>query len=229
MIKLIKQTLNKTEKTFGDDLKEEKPKFAQFKLTNELFWANINYVLSNLIDMIFDKVKSSIDAINYIVQSIINLFENLYFSLVQEVYEIISHTAFLPPLSNMKKFYNEYFNYARPSLINGYLYFLKNLHYKTFPLTSDIIDFFTKLHLRPKYDNTYIPRIFINNVDLFERFQYDDRYSLDYIFSEETWYTKCIPQIIEDYVNDITFRKGKKCTELHIGLTMNDYESGAIP
>jgi hypothetical protein len=229
IIKLIKQTMNKIEKIHGDDLTEEKAKFAQFKLTIELLWNNLNYLLSNLINTIFDKVKSSIDAINYIVQSLINLFENLYFSLVQEIYEIISHFAFLPPLSNIKKFYNEYFTYVRPSLINGYLYFLRNLHYKNLPSITDIIGFFTKLHLRPKYDNTYIPRIFINDIDLFEMFQYDDRYPLDYIFSEDTWYSKCVPQIINDYINVITFRQGKKCTELHIGLTMKDYEFAAIP
>jgi len=128
----------------------------------------------------------------------------------------------LPPLSNIKKFYNGYFNYVRPSLVNGYLYFLKNLHYKTFPISTDIISFFTKLHLRPRYDNTYVPRIFINDTDLFEKFHYDDKYPLDYIFSEKNWYTKCVPQIIKDYVNDITFMKGIKCTKLNIGFNMNE-------
>jgi hypothetical protein len=229
IIELIEQTLNKTKKRFGDDLREETAKFEQFKLTIELFWANINYIISNLINAIFDKIESSIDAIKYIVESISNLFENIYYSIIEEVYKIISHEVFLPPLSNIKKFYNEYLTYVRPSLINGYLYFLKNLHYKSFPLTTNIVGFFTKLRLIPKYDNIYTPRIFINDIDLFERFQYYDRYQLDLIFSEKTWYIKCIPQIIEDYINDITFREGKKCTKLGIGLTMNDYKYAVIP
>jgi hypothetical protein len=110
-----------------------------------------------------------------------------------------------------------------------YLYFMKDLYYKTSPISGNIHSFFTKLRLIPKQENTFIPTIYLNGIDLFEKFEYYEQYPLEYILTEDTWYTKCIPYIIKDYMKDQTFRNREKCTLLNIELNTKGYEYACAP
>jgi hypothetical protein len=110
IMNLIETTLKDQKNEFEDDLTNELRQFEQFQLTIELFWANLNYLISKLINSIFNTVRESLYAINYSILSIINVLEYMYFLLVDEVYNIIRHDIFIPPLSQVKNFYNEYFS-----------------------------------------------------------------------------------------------------------------------
>jgi len=168
-----------------------------------------------------EKIGDGSFTIQFISTAVRNIIINIHFFIVLQITDIISTDSAPRGNSPIINYFNEYIKYQ--TYHERHLAFINKLYYSDqFVKKADFhrIGFVTKPGI---YHRVVID---FASFDFMEKIEVQQRYNLDSVLRDRIWYTKCVPQIISSFLDDITFRENIPCRKAKdfVGFCKNNYQ-----